>query len=139
MYKITFDCTKKVPFHINFLEMTGCQASLYFYGSESKTFLQLQENSNTLQKKGAFLGIPEAIIHVECVSGVGPSGTTFPRKTHKGRIPQFASSTARKGYLQPLGRILISSRERSEDHSSQDTSLALLYYALLLQKVHHHL
>ena len=124
MYKITFDCTKKVPFHINFLEMTGCQASLYFYGSESKTFLQLQENSNTLQKKGAFLGIPEAIIHVECVSGVGPSGT-FPRKTRAKGRPQFAS-TARKGYLQPLGRILISSRERSEDHSSQDTSLALL-------------
>ena len=129
MYKITFDCTKKVPFHINFLEMTGCQASLYFYGGESKTFLQLQENSNTLQKKGAFLGIPEAIIHVECVSGVGPSGT-FPGKTlaAKGR-PQFASTT-RKGYLQPLGRILISSRERSEDHSSQDTSLALLLLLL---------
>ena len=111
--------------------MTGCQASLYFraawwhwHGSESKTFLQLQENSNTLQKKGAFLGIPEAIIHVECVSGVGPSGT-FPRKTRAKGRPQFAS-TARKGYLQPLGRILISSRERSEDHSSQDTSLALL-------------
>ena len=53
---------------------------IFFYGGESKTFLQLKENRNTLQKKGAFLGIPEAIIHVECVSGVGPSGT-FPGKT----------------------------------------------------------
>ena len=117
--------------------MTGCQGSLFFraVGMQkkwcgSKTFLQLQlGNSNTLQKKGAFLGIPEAIIHVECVSGVGPSGT-FPGKTlaAKGR-PQFASTT-RKGYLQPLGRILISSTERSEDHSSQDTSLALLLLLL---------
>ena len=140
MYKITFDCTKKSA--ISYLPsfqaaMTGCQGSLFFraVGMQkqwcgSKTFLQLQlGNSNTLQKKGAFLGIPEAIIHVECVSGVGPSGT-FPGKTlaAKGR-PQFASTT-RKGYLQPLGRILISSRERSEDHSSQDTSLALLLLLL---------
>ena len=39
--KLLLIAPKKVPFHINFLEMTGCQASLYFYGSESKTFLQL--------------------------------------------------------------------------------------------------
>ena len=60
------------------------------------------------RKRGAFLGIPEAIIHVECVSGVGPSGT-FRRKTRRGYLRGWKHGKgARKGYLQPLGRILIS-------------------------------